>query len=60
MHHVLNDSATDFIHRFALKTKHWLSGTGHSRSKYINGNFKDNFYYIMHILPDIRQLYGAS
>jgi len=88
MHHVLNDSTTDFIHRLALKTKHWLPRTGHSRPKVknsicsvqyvsqrhskhpatptylelisniclINGNFKDNFCYIVYILPDIRQL----
>jgi len=44
MHHVLNDSATDFIHRLALRTKHWLSGTGHSRSK-----FKNNICSVQHV-----------
>jgi len=36
MHHVLNDSATDFIYRLAWKTKHWLSGTGQSHHKFKN------------------------
>ena len=38
MHHVLNASATDFIHCLALKAKHWLSGTSHSRPKVKNSN----------------------
>jgi hypothetical protein len=35
-HYVLNDSATDFIHRLALKTKHWLLGTVHSCPEFKN------------------------
>jgi len=27
IYHVLNDSAKDFSHRLASKTKYWLSGT---------------------------------
>ena len=38
MHHVLNDSTTDFIHSLALKAKHWLPRTGHTRPKVKNSN----------------------
>jgi len=35
-HQVLNDLATDFIHRLALQTQNWLLGTVHSCSEFKN------------------------
>ena len=46
MHHVLNDSTTDFIYRLALKSKHWLSWTGHSRHNFKNEICSIQYVYV--------------